>query len=133
MDFQSNRQNKKIIHGTMHYSVNSSITPSFCILAQINHSYTIVLNFHNIGDTKFSYETIIHFQPWVHHFLLFISDLPNCSSKLPCQFLLMNVIQILLHKWWFATPWVFHGEFKLFFKYCITNRLSLQRLDKANY
>ena len=94
--------------------------------------------FGKIGDTKSSYETILCGVPQGSTlgpllFLLYINDLPNCSKKLSFRIFAddTNMFYTSDRKVQHLET-VMNEEFKLVFKYCTTNELSIN-LAKTNF
>ena len=90
-----------------------------------------------IGDTISSSQTIICGIPQGSTlgpllFLLYINDLPNCSSKLSFRIFADDTNMFYTSNNLRNLESVMNEEFKLVVKYCATNKLSIN-LSKTNY
>jgi len=65
-------------------------------------------------------------------FLLYINDLPNCSKKLSFRVFADDTNMFYTSDNLHQLEYVVNEEFKLVFKYCIINKLSIN-LTKTNY
>lgn len=90
-----------------------------------------------IGDTISSGQTIICCIPQGSTsgpllFLLYINDLPNCSSKLSFRIFADDTNMFYTSNNLRSLESVMNEEFKLVAKYCATNKLSIN-FSKTNY